>query len=54
MSRPSPPFTAQYDSICDECGCDILGDVDEIVMLEGEALHEDCAPSEPRLPTFPI
>lgn len=53
-SRPSPAFTARYDSICDECGGDIRGDVDEIVMLEGEAIHEDCAPTEPRPRTFPI
>ena len=55
MSRPSKPFLASYDSRCAECGDEIVGDVDEIVMQDGEAIHADCAvDDEPRLPTFPI
>jgi len=53
MNDHSAPFTARYDTICDECGTDILGGIDEIVMREGEAIHEDCAPA-PTTRTFPI
>lgn len=56
MSRPSKPFLARYDSRCVECGDEIVGGVDEIVMDDGEAIHADCADvdDEPSLPTFPI
>lgn len=39
--RPSRPFTAQYTSPCTGCSDDMVGDVDEIVMLDGEAYHND-------------
>lgn len=54
MSTPSRPFTATFDSDCAECGARIVGDVDEIVMLDGEAIHEDCAPAPKTPVTFPI
>lgn len=56
MSRASKPFLAQYDSLCPECGDWIATDIDEIVMEDGGAVHEDCAQDadEPTLPTFPI
>lgn len=49
MVYASKPFRAQYDGRCAECGDEIVADVDEIVMLDGEALHVDCAdtPAEP-------
>lgn len=43
----SKPFTAMFDSECPECGSDIQGDYDTIVMVDGEAVHQDCAPEEP-------
>lgn len=49
----SKPFIASFSSTCPECGTEIVGDVDEIVMLDGEAIHEDCAP-QPTTRTFPI
>lgn len=56
MTRPSKPFLARYDSRCPECGDQIVADVDEIVMDDGDAIHADCADvdHEPTLPTFPI
>lgn len=56
MTRPSKPFLARYDSRCPECGDEIVGDLDEIVMEDGVAVHEGCADvdDEPNLPTFPI
>lgn len=50
----SRPFTAAFDSTCAECGGEIVGNVDEIVMFDGEALHEDCAPKLKKPVTFPI
>lgn len=47
-------FTAQYNSQCAECYDRIVADVDEIVMVDGEAMHEDCAPAEKKPVTFPI
>lgn len=46
----SKPFLAQYDSRCAECGDEIVADVDEIVMTDDGAMHEDCAP-QPKPPT---
>lgn len=37
-------FTARYGSICPSCGDEIVADVDEIVMTDDGAVHEDCAP----------
>lgn len=56
MTRPSKPFLANYDSRCPECGDQIVADVDEIVMDDGDAIHAGCADvdDEPNLPTFPI
>lgn len=38
----SEPFTAGYDGWCPECGEEIAADVDQIVMRNGEAIHEEC------------
>lgn len=51
----SKSFVAGFDSVCPECGCEIAGNLDVIVMNDGDAIHEDCDPEpEPQLPTFPI
>lgn len=50
----SRPFPASYDGECAECDGAIY-EGDDIVMLDGEALHEDCAPEPPREPvTFAL
>ena len=49
------PFTARYSSICPECGGEIVADLDDIVMTDDGAVHEDCAPAEPGTSvTFPM
>lgn len=48
-------FRANYTSICPECGDEIVADLDEIVMTDDGAVHEDCAPNEPGTAfTFPM
>lgn len=42
---------ARYSGSCPECGDDIFADLDEIVITDDGAVHENCAP-EPA--TFPL
>lgn len=43
---------ARYDGRCADCGDEIVADLDEIVMTDDGAMHEDCASSEPEPITF--
>lgn len=46
-------FPARYDGQCVECDDDIYeGDI--IAMTDAGAVHEDCAPTEAELTTFPL
>lgn len=47
-------FLAQFNSICPECGDDIIADLDEITMTDAGAVHDDCGPSEPKPTTLPL
>lgn len=46
MSRPLVPIVAAYSSRCSICDERIVEDVDEIVCVDGEWVHADCAENE--------
>lgn len=49
----SRPFEARFDGECAECDSAIY-EGETIVMLDGEALCEDCAPKPDEPVTFPL
>lgn len=37
---------AAYDGLCALCDCVILADIDELVLVDGEWVHVECAEVE--------